>query len=74
MLGRVPAVGDTVDVTGLRLTVLTVEGRRIGTVRVRRLPNDESGQKNSTREKETTTAPKSSSTLVSNPRKAPSGS
>lgn len=74
MLGRVPAVGDTVDVGDLRLTVLTVEGRRIGTVRVRRLPNGETDQKSSTREKETTTAPKNPSTLVSNPRKVTSGS
>ncbi len=74
MLGRVPAIGDTVDVGDLRLTVLTVEGRRIGTVRVRRLPNGETDQKSSTREKETTTAPKNPSTLVSNPRKVTSGS
>lgn len=74
MLGRVPAVGDTVDVGDLRLTVLTVEGRRIGTVRVRRLPNGETDQKSSIREKEMTTAPKNSSTLVSNPRKVTSGS
>jgi CBS domain containing-hemolysin-like protein len=74
MLGRVPGIGDTVDVADLRLTVLTVEGRRIGTVRVRRLHNDETGQKSSTREKEATTTSKHSSTLVSNPRKVTSGS
>ncbi len=70
MLGRVPTIGDTVDVADLRLTVLTVEGRRIGTVKVQRLKNDETNQRGSAKEKETVTTPKSSSTLVSNPRNA----
>lgn len=43
ILGRVPQVGDTVDVESLHLTVLTVDGHRIKTVKVQRLepPDDE---------------------------------
>ncbi len=37
LLGRVPEVGDAVVVAGLRLTVLDVEGRRIGRVRTQRI-------------------------------------
>ena len=37
LLGRVPEVGDRVDVDKFRLTVLAVEGRRIGRVKVQRL-------------------------------------
>ena len=37
VLGRVPEVGDSVVVAGLRLTVLDVEGRRIGRVRTQRV-------------------------------------
>ncbi len=37
-LGKVPAVGDQVQFTDLRITVLTVSGRRIRKVRVARQP------------------------------------
>ena len=37
LLGRVPLVGDGVDVADLHLTVLDVDGRRIGRVRAQRL-------------------------------------
>ncbi len=36
LLGRVPSPGDTVEVGNWQIEVLTVEGRRIGKVRVRR--------------------------------------
>jgi magnesium and cobalt transporter len=36
-LGRVPAVGETLDVDGLRVEVLEAERRRVTKVRVRRL-------------------------------------
>ena len=35
-LGRLPNVGDEIDVDGLRLTVLTVEGRRAGQILISR--------------------------------------
>lgn len=37
MLGRVPEMGDSVDIDELHLTVLTVDGRRIKTVKVQRV-------------------------------------
>ena len=37
-LGHVPAEGESVDVAGWQLTALRVQGRRIGRVRVHRLP------------------------------------
>jgi putative hemolysin len=33
-LGRLPAVGDTVEVSGRRLTVLSMEGRRVARLRI----------------------------------------
>ena len=39
ILGRVPHVGDTVDVEDLHLTVLTVDGHRIKTVKIQRVKN-----------------------------------
>jgi CBS domain containing-hemolysin-like protein len=38
-LGRVPAKGEIIEVLGLRLTVLEANERRIGRVRVERLPD-----------------------------------
>jgi putative hemolysin len=71
MLGRVPEVGDFVDVMGVRLTVLTVDGRRIGTVKIRRLKdNAEKGQEDKTANAEK----KNTSRLVSDTRKTVSGS
>jgi len=37
-LGRLPVVGDTVDVSGRRLTVLSLEGRRVDRLRVSPAP------------------------------------
>jgi CBS domain containing-hemolysin-like protein len=34
LVGRVPDVGDSVEVDGFRLTALEVRGRRIGRVRI----------------------------------------
>ena len=38
-LGRVPAKGEVIEALGLRLTVLEANERRIGRVRVERLPD-----------------------------------
>ena len=38
-LGRVPVLGDTVDVDGARLTVLEMDGRRIARLRLSRVPD-----------------------------------
>lgn len=73
MLGRVPTVGDWVDVTDVRLTVLSVEGRRIGTVKIQRLKQNQDEDKHGGREKEVPSVAKNSS-LMSNPRSAISGS
>lgn len=45
LLGRVPEVGDAVSYQNLHLTVLDVDGRRIGRVRVRRLKKQLPGDK-----------------------------
>jgi putative hemolysin len=37
-LGRVPVVGDTVDIPGHRLTVLAVDGWRVSALRVGAAP------------------------------------
>jgi putative hemolysin len=69
MLGRVPAVGDSLDVAHLHLTVLEVEGRRIVKVRAKRVKHDEENGKQSNKEKgEIVAASKKSSTFVNNPR------
>jgi len=41
--GALLQVGDAVDVAGWRLTVLSMQGRRIDRVRAERLPADEPG-------------------------------
>ena len=76
MLGRVPTMGDSLDVADLHLTVLTVDGRRIGTVKAQRLKHDkeENGKTNRKEKNETTSASKNSSTFVNNPRNVTSGS
>jgi len=76
MLGRVPTMGDSLDVADLHLTVLTVDGRRIGTVQAQRLKHDkeENGKTNRKEKNETTSASKNSSTFVNNPRNVTSGS
>ncbi len=40
-IGRIPSVGQSVDVDGHRLEVLSMDGRRIDTLRVSRLPSEE---------------------------------
>lgn len=40
-LGRIPALGDAVEITGLRLVVTEMDGRRIARVRVTRLPTED---------------------------------
>jgi putative hemolysin len=71
MLGRVPEVGDFVDVMGVRLTVLIVDGRRIGTVKIQCLKdNTEKGQEGKTAKADE----KNASRLVSNTHKTVSGS
>jgi putative hemolysin len=35
-LGRIPAVGDILNVNGLRITVLSMEGKRVGTLLISR--------------------------------------
>ncbi len=45
-IGGVPAPGDSIDVGGLRLTVETTDGRRVGKVLVTRrdkVPHDDNG-------------------------------
>lgn len=72
LLGRVPEVGDSVGVADLRLTVLDVDGRRIGRVKVQHLQGSPG---NSEAEKNSTLANKQTSTLVSKTsRNAVSGS
>jgi putative hemolysin len=43
-LGRIPAVGQSVEVAGHRLEVMSLDGRRVATVRVSRLADDEAGE------------------------------
>ena len=40
-LGHLPAVGETVEVAGVRLTVLALDGRRIERLRVSLVPSSE---------------------------------
>ncbi|GAB4424968.1 MAG: hemolysin family protein [Anaerolineae bacterium] len=69
ILGRVPAVGDSVDVADLHLTVLEVEGRRIVKVKAQRIePEEENGHKQTNKEKNEAVAPKKSASFVNNPR------
>lgn len=75
MLGRVPSVGDTLDVADLHLTVLAVDGRRIVQVKAQRIKLDEKDEKQSSKEKnEVTAAAKKSSNFVNNPRNVTSSS
>lgn len=62
LLGRVPEVGDSVGVADLYLTVLDVEGRRIGRVKVQHLQESPG---NSEAENKSTLVEKQASSLVS---------
>jgi CBS domain containing-hemolysin-like protein len=68
-VGRVPEVGDSVVVTDTRLTVLGVDGRRIGRVKIQYL--QESGQSN---QESKNTDEQTTSGLMSDTRKTMSGS
>ena len=61
LLGRVPVVGDAVEIGDLYLTVLDVEGRRIGQVRTQRLKDK---SKSGEQEFKSVGVDKNSSTLV----------
>lgn len=75
LLGRVPEVGDSLEVADLRLTVLAVDGRRIVKVRAQRINHDEEDGRQSSKEKnELATAAKKSSNFVNNPRNVTSSS
>jgi len=43
-LGKVPAQGDLVEVSGHRLTVTEMDGRRVARIRVAPIPGDQPGQ------------------------------
>jgi CBS domain containing-hemolysin-like protein len=67
-VGGVPAPGDSIDVDGLRLTVETTDGRRVGKVLVtRRLGEDADGDANGTEEAAKTAPPRRGE------RRSPSG-
>lgn len=62
-LGRVPEIGDVLDLDDLHLTVLNVEGRRIVTVKIERIPQDEEDNHSP---KESVASDKPTSSLVGN--------
>ncbi len=62
LLGRVPEVGDSVEVTDLHLTVLDVDGRRIGRVKAKRWQEPQGNRK---AESKSSSAEQRASTLVS---------
>ncbi len=66
LLGRVPEMGDSVDIGDLHLTVLDVNGRRIGTVKVQRLKKKPDKENDKKRNNELIPADKNTSTFVSN--------
>jgi CBS domain containing-hemolysin-like protein len=70
MLGRVPEVGDSVEVDDLYLTVLAVDGRRIKTVKIQRLGNSDDEQEHQRASAEG----KNNSRLIGDARKAVRGS
>lgn len=70
VLGRVPEIGDAVYMGNLHLTVLTVDGRRIGTVKIQRLRDPISSRPS----KADTAAEKNTSAFVGNPHNAVPGS
>lgn len=65
IMGRVPEIGDTVEVAELRLTVLAVDGRRIVKVKIQRINQDE---ENGQEKKELAAVAKKPSTFVNNAR------
>ena len=68
LLGRVPEVGDSVEVAGLHLTVLDVDGRRIGRIRTQRIKDRTRGNK---QQDQSVKAEKKTSTLVNNASQKP---
>lgn len=74
LLGRVPEVGDRVDVGDFHLTVMEVDGRRIVTVKVQRIEKKDD-QRNTSKSERVATDSNASSTFVNNTtRNAISGS
>jgi CBS domain containing-hemolysin-like protein len=71
MLGRVPGVGDTVDVAEVRLTVLAVDGRRIGRVKIQCLlesvESDPVGESGKATQKTSTLMGKTHNTVSGSP-------
>jgi CBS domain containing-hemolysin-like protein len=74
LLGRVPEVGDSVQMEDVRLTVLSVDGRRIVTVKVERLNSDQAGEPTIDQVRAATSSSKNSSSLMGNPGQIVSGS
>lgn len=75
LLGRVPEVGDSLEVAGFHLVVLSVEGRRIKTVKIQRLKDHkEESNRDRGRVRNEISTNKNSSTLVNNTGNAISGS
>jgi CBS domain containing-hemolysin-like protein len=69
LLGRVPEVGDTLEVENSRLTVLSVDGRRIGTVKIQRLGSpEENVEQDPKRKSQPSMADKNSRTLINDTR------
>lgn len=74
MLGRVPGIGDSLDVADVHLTVLTIEGRRIGTVKAQRLKHNSDGKKPNSEVDPSSVPLNNSATFSNNPRNAMTGS
>jgi len=72
MVGRVPEVGDSVAVADTRLTVLAVEGRRIGRVKIQCLPDSPKGDESDKEQKKV--KKQHPSGLTNDTRKTVSGS
>lgn len=69
LLGRVPEVGDTLQIENSRLTVLSVDGRRIGTVKIQRLGSpEENPEPEPKRKSQPSIADKNSRTLINDTR------
>ena len=72
MVGRVPEVGDSVEVADTRLTVLAVDGRRIGRVKIQRAQGPHGRSRTDEHAKNATEKQKPG--MVGNTRKAVSDS
>lgn len=68
ILGRVPEVGDSLEIDDLRLKVLTVDGRRIGKVKIQRLVNPDNTEQQSKKRDQTAAADKKAGPLLRDAR------